>query len=88
MAARCGVCKFSRFRRCMQLGIGSYVMGRRTLGNPDAPEIKLLSDGQLISFTNGAWSITVPEIAIFDATFVSENVFSGDLVSIGHKQGR
>jgi wobble nucleotide-excising tRNase len=62
--------------RSLQLGIGGYVMGRRTLGNSDAPEIKLLSDGQMVSFTNGTWSSIVPEIGIFDATFVSENGFS------------
>lgn len=37
-------------------------------------------------FANGAWNSTVPDIAIFDSTFVSENVFSGDFVDIDHKR--
>lgn len=72
--------------RSLQAGVGTHVTGRTTLGSTDAPEIRILSDGPAIVFTNGAWSSTVPDIAIFDATFVSENVFSGDSVDIGHKR--
>jgi hypothetical protein len=43
-------------------------------------------DTGLVTFSNGAWSATVPSIAIFDATFVSENVYSGDTVDIEHKR--
>ena len=72
--------------RSLQSGVGAHVIGRTTLGSTDAPEIRILSDGRTFSFGSGAWNSTLPDIAIFDATFVSENVFSGDLVGIGHKR--
>ena len=72
--------------RSLQSGVGAHVIGRTTLGSTDAPEIRILSDGRTFSFGSGAWNSTLPDIAIFDATFVSENVFSGDSVGIGHKR--
>ena len=72
--------------RSLQSGVGAHVIGRTTLGSTDAPEIRILADGRTFSFGSGAWNSTLSDIAIFDATFVSENVFSGDLVDIGHKR--
>jgi wobble nucleotide-excising tRNase len=73
--------------RSLQSGVAAHVLGRRTLGSPDAPEVRILQEaGGVLNFSNGAWSATVPEIAIFDATFVSENVFSGDTVDVAHKR--
>ena len=72
--------------RSLQSGVGAHVIGRTTLGSTDAPEIRILSDDSTLFFSNGAWNSTQPDIAIFDSTFVSENVFSGDLVDIGHKR--
>jgi wobble nucleotide-excising tRNase len=72
--------------RSLQSGVSAHVLGRMTLGSPDPPEIRILQDGGPVTFSNGAWSTTVPEILIFDATFVSENVFSGDNVDIDHKR--
>jgi wobble nucleotide-excising tRNase len=72
--------------RSLQAGVGAHVLGRTTLGSPDPPEIRILHDGGALTFSNGVWSATVPEIVIFDATFVSENVFSGDSVDIDHKR--
>ena len=72
--------------RSLQSGVGTHVIGRTTLGSTDAPEIRILSDDSTLIFSNGAWNSTLPDIAIFDSTFVSENVFSGDLVDIGHKR--
>ena len=72
--------------RSLQSGIGAHVIGRTTLGSIDAPEIRILSDDSTLIFSKGTWNNTLPDIAIFDSTFVSENVFSGNLVSIGHKR--
>lgn len=66
--------------------MAAHVIGRTTLGSIDAPEVRVLKNGDAVTFTSSAWSGTVPEIAIFDATFVSENVFSGDFVDIAHKR--
>ena len=72
--------------RSLQSGVGAHVIGRTTLGSTDTPEIKILSDDSTLIFNDGAWNSTLPDIAIFDSTFVSENVFSGDLVGISHKR--
>ena len=72
--------------RSLQSGVAAHVISRTTLGSTDAPEARVLNHGDAVTFTGGAWSATVPEIAIFDATFVSENVFSGDFVDITHKR--
>jgi wobble nucleotide-excising tRNase len=73
--------------RSLQSGDPAHITGRKTLGGADEPEMTILmpSGGHAI-FTNGAWSRTVSEIAIFDATFVSENVHSGDVVDIDHRR--
>jgi len=72
--------------RSLQSGEPAHVLGRSALGTGDAPEIKLLLDGQPATFSNGAWSTTFPQLAIFDSTFVSENVYSGDTVGLDHKR--
>ena len=72
--------------RSVQSGEAAHVVGRTTLGDTDAPEVELLGNGTVFKFTDGAWNATVPEIAIFDATFVSENIFSGDVVDIAHRR--
>ena len=72
--------------RSLQSGEPAHVLGRTTLGTGDAPEIKVLLDGGTVTFAQGAWSATVPDLAIFDSTFVSENVYSGDTVDLDHKR--
>ncbi|MBM4029684.1 MAG: hypothetical protein FJ280_30440, partial [Planctomycetes bacterium] len=72
--------------RSLQSGEPAHVLGRATLGTGDAPEIKVLLGGGTATFSKGAWSTTVPELAIFDSTFVSENVYSGDAVGLDHKR--
>jgi len=72
--------------RSLQSGEPAHVLGRTTLGTGDAPEIKVLIDGGIATFSEDAWSTTVPELAIFDSTFVSENVYSGDCVELDHKR--
>lgn len=73
--------------RSLQSADPSNIIGRKTLGGADSPEITILmSDGGHAIFNNGAWTRTVPHIAIFDATFVSENVHSGDVVDIEHRR--
>jgi wobble nucleotide-excising tRNase len=72
--------------RSLQTGDAAHVLGRTTLGSNDAPEIRILSDAGMLNFTSGAWNQAMPELAIFDSTFVSENVFSGDYVDLDHKR--
>ena len=65
----------------------ALVIGRATLGSPDAPEAQILfTDNVPVSFRNGAWSVPYPDIAVFDGAYVSENVFAGDFVDTGHRR--
>jgi len=63
-----------------------YVIGRRTLGSIDSPQVQLLAASGTINFKVNAWSQAMPHLAIFDSTFVAENVFSGDVVDLDHKR--
>lgn len=73
--------------RSLQSGDPGFVIGRKTLGAAQSPEIVvLLSDGGTAIFHDSVWTRTVPEISIFDTTFVSENVHSGDVVDIEHRR--
>jgi wobble nucleotide-excising tRNase len=73
--------------RSLRSGDPGQVIGRKSLGNKGDPEIDLLTDGEIVRFTaNGGWSKTIPAISIFDATFVTENVYSGEFVDVDHKR--
>jgi wobble nucleotide-excising tRNase len=72
--------------RSLQLDDGDHIIGRTTLGSADRPEVAILLDSGAVNFTNGVWTASLPDIAIFDATFVAENVHSGDVVDIDHRR--
>ncbi len=64
----------------------ALIIGRRTLGSQDQPEVQLLTANGNVAFRNGAWNAAFPDIAVFDGTYVSENVFAGDLVHTDHRR--
>jgi wobble nucleotide-excising tRNase len=64
----------------------AIVLGRKTLGHPDPPDIHLMMGGVGVLFRGGNWSTPFPDIAIFDATYVSENIFAGDIVDTEHRR--
>jgi wobble nucleotide-excising tRNase len=64
----------------------AIVLGRATLGSPNPPEIQLLTAGGPVGFRNGAWTVAYPDIAVFDGTYVRENVFAGDAVDTEHRR--
>ena len=64
----------------------ALVLGRKTLGSTAPPEIQLLTSSGNIVFRNAVWSTAFPDIAVFDGTYVSENVFAGDVVHVDHRR--
>jgi wobble nucleotide-excising tRNase len=72
--------------RSLRNGDPAPVNGRRTLGGSGAPEISILTDLGTVAFGAGAWTATLPALAIFDSTFVSQNVYSGDVVGLDHRR--
>lgn len=61
------------------------IVGRKTLAETGEQKVILLFSGsKQAEFTSGKWSSTPPPIAIFDQTFINENVCSGDNISHEH----
>jgi len=63
-----------------------FVIGRTTLGSTERAEVQLLIGNVPFSFRNGTWSAPFPEIAVFDGTYVSDNVFAGDVVDTNQRR--
>lgn len=72
--------------RSLSTNTPAIVIGRTTLGSQDPPEIQLLTAAGNIGFRNGAWNAAGPDIAIFDGTYIRENVFAGDAVDTEHRR--
>ena len=72
--------------RSLKTGDSALVQGRRTLGSAEAPAIEIRHLTGNLSFGPRGWSRTLPEIAVFDSTFVSQNVHSGDAIEPDHKR--
>jgi wobble nucleotide-excising tRNase len=81
-----GKTTFCDILRSLQTGNGELIHGRGTLGEDGDPFIDVLFDKN-ITFRQGSWSDLVPNIAIFDDTFVYENVHAGEFVQHDQKRG-
>jgi wobble nucleotide-excising tRNase len=72
--------------RSLQNGEVALVSGRKTLGSPGDIEINLLTSGGNVRFGASGWTATMPQLLIFDSTFVAENVHAGDVVDLEQKR--
>lgn len=72
--------------RSLQSGRADYIRGRTTLGGTGDPEAQIRLENATVTFKETSWSSTFPEIAIFDSTFIHENVHSGDYIDRDHKR--
>src|SRR5438132_1375768 len=61
--------------RSLATNAPALIIGRRTLGSVDQPEVQLLFGTGNIMFRDGTWNAAYPDIAVFDGTYVSENVY-------------
>ena len=64
----------------------ALIAGRARIGSKTPPEIELLLDDKVVRFANAAWSSSVPEVLVFDGTFIADNVHSGDVVDLQQKR--
>lgn len=62
------------------------ILGRRRLGTSGASEVELRTDGGNLMFDGAKWNAALPNLAIFDSTFVHQNVYAGDRVDHEHKR--
>jgi wobble nucleotide-excising tRNase len=72
--------------RSLQSGRPEYIQGRKTLGGTGDPEALIRLDSTTATFKGTTWSSTLPEISIFDSTFIHDNVHSGDFIDRDHKR--
>jgi wobble nucleotide-excising tRNase len=83
-----GKTTLSAILRSLATGVAVPILERRRLGAANPPHIVIDSDGgpPPCTFQNGAWNRSVPNMAVFDDSFVDENICSGLLVEAGHRQ--
>jgi len=74
--------------RSLRGGAAELMQERHRLAaaNPPHVVVSVAGGGAACVFQNGAWSSTLPDISVFDDTFVAENVCSGIEVETGHRQ--
>lgn len=74
--------------RSLQSGAAALIHERHRLSANNPPHIVVTNTGGVAAsvFQNGVWSQTLPEIVVFDDTFVAENVCSGIEIGTGHRQ--
>jgi wobble nucleotide-excising tRNase len=72
--------------RSLQTGEHEHVTERKTIAPVTAePSATVRLDGGNATYDQKNWSEKLPEIAIFDATFVARNVHAGEYVSRDHR---
>jgi wobble nucleotide-excising tRNase len=67
-------------------GDASIIAERRRLTAQHPPHIVLTDGVGAVTFQNGVWSRTIPDIVVFDDMFVAENVCSGVELETEHRQ--
>ena len=72
--------------RSLNAGDGRYIVGRETLGSSGSTAVELRINDQNRSFANGKWDQPAKSFLIYDATFINDNVYSGEHVTHNHKK--
>jgi len=81
-----GKTTLSAIFRSLCTGSPTYILERHTLGITEDVLVQLRVEGNSITFTNDMWNQTIPNIKIFDDTFIEDNVYSGCTVEHEHKK--
>jgi wobble nucleotide-excising tRNase len=76
--------------RSLTTGNGDLVLGRQTLGTAFPPSAFILIETEKgdksVNFKDGKWDAPGPRLAIYDSTFVHQNVYAGDHIDHDHKK--
>lgn len=74
--------------RAARDGCSNTVMARRSLGNNAAdPDVTLISDSGNRHFKAGKWQHKQAPIEVFDATFIADNLFAGEMIELPQDRG-
>ena len=82
----CGKTTLCAILRSLQSGLPEFISERKTIGVSDSTSVRIRLAGNTVSFSNNTWSVTHPDIAIFDSVFIHDNVYAGDYVDHEHKK--
>jgi wobble nucleotide-excising tRNase len=63
-----------------------FIAERKTLAVTVPAFVHLRLNNASNQFTNDAWTMSYPDVVIFDPVFVNDNVYSGDYVEHEHKK--
>lgn len=81
-----GKTTFCAILRSLQSGQTEFISERKTLSVTEPVIIHLRLNGADHKFDNDTWTLTYPDVVIFDPVFINENVYSGDYVEHEHKK--
>jgi len=82
----CGKSTFVAILRSLSQGTGEALRGRSTIGGKHEPIAEFLLGSKIHSFAKGNWNSAHEKLSIFDAEFVSENVYAGSTVETSHRK--
>ena len=81
-----GKTTLSAILRSLKTNKEDYIIGRKTIDSDEGPEIKIRLEGENAEFSGGSWNKSFPNIEIFDAIFIAENICAGYYVEHQHKK--
>jgi wobble nucleotide-excising tRNase len=81
-----GKTTLSAILRSLESGDPLFISERRTVDGNGDPHVDVLSAGGKLTFTGNAWTANYGNLVVFDSTYVTENVYSGDSVEHDHKK--
>ncbi|MGA2547964.1 MAG: AAA family ATPase [Rectinemataceae bacterium] len=72
--------------RCLKVDDPKLLSQRKTLGSTGTPCVTILISGSQSKFQSTGWTTKYSDLEIYDATFVAENVHSGEDVDHEHRK--
>lgn len=81
-----GKTMLSAILRSLGAGDAQYLLERKSIKSSKEPEACIRVNSVCHTFKNGNWDTPVPELDVFDTTFINENVYSGVYVDHEHRR--
>jgi wobble nucleotide-excising tRNase len=72
--------------RSLQTNKPEIIIGRKTLGAGKDPNVQIALGTGRAAFMAGEWKAPPTQIRIFDAQYVSDNIFSGDVIGTNQRR--